>query len=76
VAEKGQNIGSRIAERVNVLTREIDAVDTTKGTVAVQDAHLAAINALLGMVGELADEVDRLSTEIDSLKGHTHPSQG
>lgn len=63
-------IGSRIAERGKVLIRDINAVDTSRGAAAIHDAHLVAINALLGMVGEMADEIDRLTDEITALKPH------
>lgn len=73
MAEANDKIGSRIAEQANVLVREIHAADTTKGTAALLHVHFVTLNALLGMVGELADEVDRLAAEIDNLKGHSEP---
>jgi hypothetical protein len=73
MAKAGDKISSRIAKQASVLTREIHAADTTKGTAALLHVHFVTLNALLGMVGELADEVDRLAGEIDSLKGHSEP---
>jgi hypothetical protein len=74
MTESSDYISSSIAERANVLTREIDGIDTAKGTDATLAAHLAAINTLLGMVTDVAAEVDRLSAAIDKLKGHSVPS--